>query len=131
MAEPLRRWGIAVGRHLVWQAASGPLVVDECWLGTDLALYVRYAGRFGARFAGLHIDPTSGRPIDARVREHSAGSAAQQASNLYDGGLGGGAPATVEWTDEQGYGWWGDTPPAGWADAVNGARLDTFTDDRP
>jgi hypothetical protein len=26
-----------------------------------------------------------------------------------------------------GFGWWGDTPPRDWADAVNGARLDTIT----
>lgn len=129
MAEPMRRWGVAVGRHLVWQAANGPQTVRECWLGADLALYVRYANRsgwFGARFAGLHIDPTSGRPIDPAVREHSSGSAAQQASNLYDGGLGGGAPAAVEWTDDLGFGWWGDVPPGGWAGAVTGARLDTI-----
>jgi hypothetical protein len=60
------------------------------------------------------------------MREHATGSAAQQASNLYDGGLGGGPPATVEWTDNLGYGWWGDTPSAGWPKAVDSPRSNTI-----
>lgn len=129
MTDPLRQWAVAVGRHLVWQASrpNVPHTVRECWIGTDHALYIRYtnrSGQFGARFARLHHDPTSGQLLDPMMREHATGSAAQQASNLYDGGLGGGPPATVEWTDDLGYHWWGDTPSAGWPKAVDSPRSD-------
>lgn len=132
MAEPLRLWAIAVGRNFLWQASrpGGPHAITECWIGADLALYARYsnpAGHFGARFAALHHDPVSGGLLDPALREHSSGSAAQQASNLLDGGLGGGQPANGEWTDDSGYRWWGDVPDVGWPAAVRGARMETLS----
>ncbi|SDD50153.1 hypothetical protein [Actinokineospora iranica] len=132
VSDAMRQWAVAVARHLVWQAdaTKSMQTVRECWVGTGFVLYVRYlnrSGRFGARFAGLHIDPTSGQPLDPALRVHSSGSAAQQASNLMDGRIGGGPPsAAVEWTDDLGFGWWGDSPrPLDWAGAVNSPRIDT------
>jgi hypothetical protein len=132
MAEPLEQWAVAVGQQLVWQVSqpnASQRNVWECWIGEDGALYIRYsdaAGKFGARFENLHYDPTSGQLLDPMTREHSCGSAAQQASNLYDGRMNATTVPTNAWTDNEGYRWWGDAPDLGWPAAVVQPRSHTI-----
>lgn len=110
-------WAAAVARAFVeyhrtyrW-GAFAPFPIDECWVGADLALYLRYRPvslRLGRRVADLHLDVTGsgGPPADA----------ADQARYVFHDLYG---PPPPRWTDPRGYAWSGPDPrTATWADAV-------------
>lgn len=65
-------WTISVAQAFLQvverERAAGldPVIIDECWVGTDLAIYIRYTSSFnsgahaGHRIPNSNIDPTSG-----------------------------------------------------------------------
>lgn len=125
--DVLLRWAVAVGEGFVWFARSSPIGLRECWIGKDLALLATYdsPARAGVRFGSLHVDPTSGQPLDPSQRGTSSHSSLAQASNLFHGAaVDGGLPEEAEWTSPDGRLWWGDAPSGeSWARAVEGERL--------
>jgi hypothetical protein len=110
VVELTPQWAEAVGRKILDVADSdsehdiSATRIDECWVGADLAIYVRHRlgteqdYRVGRRIADPHIDPTScGYALDA----HS------QAVYLYYDLPG---PPDPSWIDHLGYRWYGSGP---------------------
>jgi hypothetical protein len=87
-----------------------PIPIDDCWIGADLALYVRYRGGdllLGKRVDDLHLDVTGGGyAIDA----------ASQARNIFHDLYG---PPPASWTDRLGYRWSGPAPEQPWEYALD------------
>lgn len=115
-APEAARWAVEVAQASVdyhrtyeWGEFT-PFPIDECWVGADLALYVRYSPiglRFGKRVAHLEIDVTGSGP---------AQDAGTQAMYIFHDLYG---PPPAQWTDSRGYGWSGAPPETGsWEDAV-------------
>jgi len=127
IGEP-RKWAMAVAENVMWLARQPHALhtIDECWISVDLAICLRYnnsGGRFGGRFA--HLDQS------LIMRPNPAGSAGQQASNLYSVRLADGAPDRVNWTEPDGRQWWGDAPATGWPSVLDsGTRLVTVPTSR-
>ncbi|MFC5996817.1 hypothetical protein ACFQE5_21650 [Pseudonocardia hispaniensis] len=105
VVELTAEWATAVAQEfvdLVWREQERgleplPPPVDECWVGQDLAVYIRYRigdWRLGRRIPDPHIDPTSGG---------YALSAREQGfyffHDLY-------SPPPREFTDRLGYEWY-------------------------
>jgi hypothetical protein len=74
-------WAISVARAFLVvverERAAGldPVIIDECWVGTDLAIYIRYTSSFnpeahaGQRIPNSNIDPTSGGYAEDRDKQ--------------------------------------------------------------
>ncbi|GAA2344581.1 hypothetical protein GCM10009854_21670 [Saccharopolyspora halophila] len=121
-----KQWVDAVARHFAWRGGDS---FHECWVGDDLAIYVRYvhSGRMVAtRFDDLLTDYLSGFPISL-AGDDGAATSSMQASNLYDGGIAGAPPEECSYVDGLGYRWWGDRPPSGWQRAIESAERLTET----
>jgi hypothetical protein len=110
------RWAVEVARafdayHRSYEWGEfTPFPIDECWVGADLALYIRYSPlgmRFGKRVPDLQDDPTGYGPT-----EDAATLARYIFYDLY-------GPPPAQWTDSRGYGWSGAPPETGsWEAAV-------------
>lgn len=90
-----KRWVDAVARHF---ARRGGDSFHECWVGDDLAIYVRYVqnGRkVATRFDDLLTDYLSGFPISL-AGDDGAATSSMQANNLHDGGIAGAPPEEEE-----------------------------------
>jgi hypothetical protein len=117
-----RAWAVSVAEHLLsaYRSLLAPsMVIDDCWLTTEYALYVRHVRgdtRLGVRFGHLGINPTTlTSPID------SGQEGTYLYHCIYD------TPPETKLTDRLGYGWWGDDPATGtWSDAVEHPRELTF-----
>ena len=115
--EDREAWAIAIADALLEvrdartrEGRDPSLPLDDCWIGHDLALYVRYRGgasRRAARWADLHLNVLN--PTWA------VGSVHRQAADIFDD-LHGWVPP--RYTDQLGYDWWGDDP-ADWEQAVH------------
>ena len=110
-------WAVEVANHFDRIAGDRPPPLDDLWVETSLALVVRYRLAdywLGVRFGRLDVDPNSmlGPSRSGRL-----------ASNLYHSLH---SPSEWEWTDEEGYIWWGDPPEGGWACVLNEDRLITL-----
>lgn len=96
-------WAMDVGRRFDEYAGERVPLVDALWVTSD-ALVVRYRlqdGRMAMR-APLDRDPTSwDEPID------SGRLASGLLHTLH-------SPDDLEWTDADGYRWWGTAPSGGW-----------------
>ncbi|MDQ4119131.1 MAG: hypothetical protein M3235_19545 [Actinomycetota bacterium] len=107
-------WAIDVATQLDRFAHGRPPPVDDLWVASDLALLARYRlidYSLAVRFARLDVDPTSSlEPV----------TSGQLASNLYHSFH---SPSEWEWTDADGYLWWGDRPDRGWPTVMTGGRL--------
>lgn len=123
----MRGWSIAVARYLAWLGSD---VVDECWVGEDLAIYLRYtqrSRRLGLRLAELTVDVHSGQGLDVTMRKGISATSAEQAINFFENYVADGPGAVSDWADVRGHLWWGDTPGTSWLDAVEGPRESTIT----
>lgn len=117
VAEAILDSTVAAGRN-----GLAPPIIDECWVGADLAIYLRYRIgpdariRIGRRIPDAHIDPTSGG--------YALGPREQGFAYLHDLQ----APPHGPWTDRAGYEWhgYGAPPHLSWCDAVAGARIRTL-----
>jgi hypothetical protein len=114
------QWAVTVARRLHRRGIeTPPPLIDETWVGTDLALYLRYrvgAHKLAARFR-LDVDPSSGAwPTDAD----------QFAAAVFHA-----LPAEPEpdpFVDELGYRWWSAAVPhIGWPTAVDSRRIVTIS----
>lgn len=129
VVELTTEWAAAVAEAILDSADEAgrkgldPPVIDECWVGGDLAIYLRYRigpdarVRIGRRIPDSHIDPTSGG--------YALGLPEQGFAYLHDLA----APPHGPWTDRVGYEWhgYGSPPPQpSWEDAVEGERLRTL-----
>lgn len=95
------------------EAGYEPVLIDECWVGEDLAIYIRYTSSFnpvahaGQRIPNASIDLTSGG--------YAQDDATQAQWFLHD--LQG--PAVSVWTDPLGYDWASyDPQPDSWEYSV-------------
>lgn len=98
-------------------APANVSALDDLWVSDDLALLVRYRlrdERLAVRFGRLDVDPTS-----LLEPEDSAQLAVLLVHNLH-------ASGENEWTDEDGYRWWGDPPAEGWPGMLSANRLRTL-----
>ncbi|MFC5141552.1 hypothetical protein ACFPK1_25165 [Actinomycetospora rhizophila] len=106
-------WAADVAHHLRRFAGSGVPAIDDLRVSDAPAVLVRYhlgEDRLAVRFGRLDRDPTSWEaPTDS---EHLA-------SNLLHVLH---APDDLEWTDPDGYRWWGDEPNDGWASVATEGR---------
>jgi hypothetical protein len=113
------QWAVSVARRVHRRGTgASPLIIEETWVGTDLALYLRYrrdTHKLGARFR-LDLDPATGtHPTDA---DHLA-SAVFEALPV--------EPQTEAFVDELGYRWWSTSVPhSGWTAAVRSLRIVTI-----
>ena len=97
-------WAVDVGRRFNEYAGDRIPTVDDLWV-TSAALLARYRIRdqWMAMRAPLDRDPTSWRePLE------SGGFASNLLHTLH-------SPDDLEWTDTDGYRWWGTAPDDGWA----------------
>lgn len=95
------------------KAGSDPVLIDECWVGEDLAIYIRYTSSFnptahaGQRITNANIDLTSGG--------YAEDEATQAQWFLHD--LQG--PSESVFVDPLGYDWAGyDPQPESWQYSV-------------
>jgi hypothetical protein len=113
------QWAVSVARRVHRRGTgTSPLIIDETWVGTDLALYLRYrvgAHKLAARFR-LDVDPTTGTyPTDA---EHLACAVFEALPT---------EPRAEPFVDEVGYRWWTTAAPhSGWPAAVHSRRIVTI-----
>jgi hypothetical protein len=101
---------VALVEHASAEASSRPMgpTLQDCWVGEDLALYVRY--RYADKpvaHRAAEIGPNTVAPDFTRTRKNAALRVWHE--------LGGSAPPA--YVDEQGYAWSGDAPgaPVTWA----------------
>lgn len=107
-------WAIDLAKEFDRIAADRPPPVDDLWISDDLALLVRYRlinYSLAVRIARLDVDPSS---------ELEPKSSGQLASVLYHNLH---SPSEWEWTDDDGYVWWGERPDGGWPAVLSGRRL--------
>lgn len=111
------KWAEEVAVQFVRFAPANVSALDDLWVSDDLALLVRYRirdGRLAVRFGRLDVDPTS-----LLEPEDSAQLATLLVHNLH-------ASTAKEWTDDDGYRWWGDPPGDGWPNVLSGKRRRTL-----
>lgn len=117
VVELTAEWATAVAREFVdvvreaQEKNLDPPPIDECWVGQDLAMYIRYrigTWTLGRRIPDPHIDPTSGG--------YALGEREQAFYYLYDLH----SPPPRAWTDRLGYEWYGfgPQPDPSWEYAV-------------
>lgn len=125
MYEPCRRWAVAVAENFVFLAKAGnSMLVEECWIDSELALCVRYStarGIFGGRWASLHLTYITWLSPLNPLPTGFATSARWHASNFLDSSLDGGEPAVFHWTEDDGRKWTGPSPAAGWPSVIDPA----------
>jgi hypothetical protein len=113
------QWAVSVARRVHRRGTgASPLIIEETWVGTDLALYLRYrvdTHKLGARFR-LDLDPSTGTyPTDA---DHLASAVFAALP---------GEPQAEAFVDELGHRWWSASAPhSGWRAAVRSLRIVTI-----
>ena len=113
------QWAVTVARRVHRRGTgASPLIIEETWVGTDLALYLRYrvdTHKLGARFR-LDLDPSTGTyPTDA---DHLASAVFAALP---------GEPQAEAFVDELGHRWWSaSVPHSGWRAAVRSLRIVTI-----
>lgn len=113
------QWAVSVARRVHRRGTGASrLIIVETWVGTDLALYLRYrvdTYKLGARFR-LDVDPATGtHPTDA---DHLASAVFEALP---------GEPQLETFVDELGYRWWSTAVPhGGWRAAVCSLRIVTI-----
>lgn len=111
-------WCMGVAKYLAWLVGDR---VDECWIGEDLAIYLRYSqrsDRLGLRISDLTADVHAGGALDISRSTTSA----EQAIDFFENYLVDGPGLASRWTDEIGTAWWADEAVPSWNGAVNGPR---------
>jgi hypothetical protein len=113
------QWAVSVARRVHRRCTgASPLIIEETWVGTDLALYLRYrvdTHKLGARFR-LDVDPATGAsPTDA---DHLASAVFSALPS---------EPQPDAFVDSLGYHWWSTAVPhSGWTAAVRSLRVVTI-----